>query len=111
MKLLLTTLKKTLFWSYERGSWQYDVMCVLILVFIFLAPNSVFHSHRSSAADAETARPLVVTSEEVGPIEPSRMEAELAAKLTQLYGHEMTISRVEKVTDNAGVVKYLVYEK
>jgi hypothetical protein len=111
MKLLLTTLKKTLFWSYERGSWQYDLMCVLILVFIFLAPNSVFHSHRSSAADTETARPIVVTSEEVGPIEPSRMEAELATKLAQLYGHEIAISRVEKVTDNSGAVKYLVYEK
>lgn len=111
MKLLLATLKKTLFWSYERGSWQYDVMCVLILVFIFLAPNRVFHSHRSSAADTETARPIVVTGEEVGPIEPSRMAEELAAKLTQKYGHEMAIARVEKVVDNAGAIKYLVYEK
>jgi len=111
MKLLLAALKKTLFWSYERGSWQYDVMCVLILVFIFLAPNSVFHSHRSSAADDETARPIVVTSEEVGPIDGSRMEAELAAKLTQKFGHPMAIERVEKVVDNAGVIKYLVYEK
>lgn len=111
MKLLLTTLKKTLFWSYERGSWQYDVMCVLILVFVFFAPNSVFHNHRSSAADAETARPIVVTSEEIGPIEPSRMAEELSLKLTQKFGHRVAIARVEKVVDNSGAVKYLVYEK
>ena len=54
MKLLLTTLKKFLFWSYERGSWQYDVMCVVILAFIFFAPNSVFHNRQSADANAMT---------------------------------------------------------
>jgi len=44
LNIILTTLKKILFWSYERGSWQYDVMCVLILAFIFLAPNKWFQS-------------------------------------------------------------------
>ncbi|MEW6735289.1 MAG: hypothetical protein AB1489_28615 [Acidobacteriota bacterium] len=35
-------IKKIIFWSYERGSWQYDVLCVLILMFIFLVPARVF---------------------------------------------------------------------
>jgi len=35
---------RVLFWRYARGSWQYDVLCALILVFIFLTPKSVFHS-------------------------------------------------------------------
>ena len=30
-----------LFWHYERGSWQYDIICALILAFIFL-PRSWF---------------------------------------------------------------------
>ncbi len=30
------------FWSYERGSWQYDVAVALILVFVF-TPKSWFH--------------------------------------------------------------------
>lgn len=33
---------KIWYWSYERGSWQYDVMCVAILAFIFLVPARVF---------------------------------------------------------------------
>jgi hypothetical protein len=33
---------RTLFWSYERGSWQYDVAVILILVFVF-TPKSWFH--------------------------------------------------------------------
>ncbi len=39
---MLTILKKIWYWSYERGSWQYDVMCVAILSFIFLIPARVF---------------------------------------------------------------------
>jgi len=36
------TLYKMFFWSYERGSWQYDVAVALILVFVF-TPKSWFH--------------------------------------------------------------------
>ncbi|HWP86015.1 MAG TPA: hypothetical protein VNN17_12540 [Terriglobia bacterium] len=31
-----------LFWTYERGTWQYDIMVALILAFIFLTPRSWF---------------------------------------------------------------------
>ncbi len=40
LKLLL---KKAVFWSYDRGSWQYDVIVVVILAFIFLTPSGWFH--------------------------------------------------------------------
>jgi hypothetical protein len=35
-------LFRTLFWSYERGSWQYDVAVILILVFVLLTPRRWF---------------------------------------------------------------------
>lgn len=35
-------LKGILLWSYGRTSWQYDVLCVLILAFVFLTPHSWF---------------------------------------------------------------------
>ncbi len=37
------TLKGFLLWDYERGSWQYDVMVALILIFVFLTPARWFH--------------------------------------------------------------------
>jgi len=40
LKLIIT---RAIFWSYERGSWQYDVIVVVILAFIFLSPASWFH--------------------------------------------------------------------
>ena len=35
-------VKKILFWSYGRTSWQYDVLSALILAFIFLTPQAWF---------------------------------------------------------------------
>ena len=37
------SLYRMFFWSYERGSWQYDAMVALILVFVLLTPTAWFH--------------------------------------------------------------------
>lgn len=34
---------RSIFWTYQRGSWQYDIICAVILAFIFLTPASWFH--------------------------------------------------------------------
>ena len=36
-------MKKRIFWSFERGSFQYDVLCALILVVMFAIPPEVFN--------------------------------------------------------------------
>jgi hypothetical protein len=36
--------KKVVFWSYGRNTWQYDVLCALILAFVFLTPKSWFET-------------------------------------------------------------------
>ncbi len=33
---------RSIFWSYERGTWQYDIILLVILAFIFLTPSSWF---------------------------------------------------------------------
>jgi hypothetical protein len=40
---LLKGFSRVIFWRYQRGSWQYDILCGLILVFIFLTPKEVFN--------------------------------------------------------------------
>src|SRR4029077_247573 len=48
-------MKRFLLWSFERGSVQYDVICGLILAFIFLTPGHAFNDRpaymRYSASD------------------------------------------------------------
>jgi hypothetical protein len=36
-------MKKWIIWSYGRGSFQYDVLCGLILIAIFAIPRAVFN--------------------------------------------------------------------
>lgn len=42
MKSFLIAIKNILLWSHERGSWQYDVLCLLIVATIFLVPSRYF---------------------------------------------------------------------
>ncbi|MDX6304489.1 MAG: hypothetical protein QOG23_431 [Blastocatellia bacterium] len=44
MGFIAETTKKVVFWTYPRTSWQWDVLCVLILVFIFLTPKGWFEN-------------------------------------------------------------------
>jgi hypothetical protein len=68
---LLTTLKKIFFWNYARNTWQWDVLCAVILVFIFLTPKSWLSSgerpqakeHQSPIAMTVFLSPEVVTNE------------------------------------------------
>jgi hypothetical protein len=40
----MKTLKSYLFWTYQRGSFHYDVMVTLILLFLFVSPRFInFH--------------------------------------------------------------------
>lgn len=41
---MLGVFKKILFWSYGRTSWQYDVLSVAILAFVFLTPPGWFQT-------------------------------------------------------------------
>ena len=38
LSLPLLVLWNALFWTYERATWQYDLMVVAILAFVWLTP-------------------------------------------------------------------------
>jgi hypothetical protein len=54
--------KSILVWSYERGTIQYDIICALILAFIFLVPQSCFDSKK---ADQKYPEPKSITSDKL----------------------------------------------
>ena len=43
MGRFLDGLGSVVLWSYDRGTFPYDIMCAAILLFVFLAPGSLFH--------------------------------------------------------------------
>lgn len=40
--MVFRAVKRFFLWTYARNTWQYDVLCALILAFIFLTPKSWF---------------------------------------------------------------------
>lgn len=50
-------MKDIILWNHERGTWQYDVFCGLIIAFIFLTPNSWFDKRETLAT--QTSRLIV----------------------------------------------------
>ncbi len=35
-------MRDLILWKHERGTWQYDIFCLLIVAFIFLTPKAWF---------------------------------------------------------------------
>ncbi len=50
-------VKNFILWNHERGTWQYDVFCLLIIAFIFLTPKAWFEKRERLAT--QTARVIV----------------------------------------------------
>jgi hypothetical protein len=102
---LLNTLKKILFWNYARNTWQWDVLCVVILIFIFLTPKSWFPGGERSQA-REHQRPIVKTvllSPEVVGNEGDKARIEGQVRL--MTGRDrVEIVDVRKVVANDGRV-------
>ena len=78
MGFLLNTGKRIIFWTYPRTSWQWDVLCVLILVFIFLTPKSWFENTAFKRSHA--AQTTVVISTDVVANQSDRGEIGRLAK-------------------------------
>jgi hypothetical protein len=105
MGFLVKTAKKAIFWTYPRTSWQWDVLCVLILVFIFLTPKSWFTN--TAFQHSFSAQTTVVLSADALGAQSDRAEIERRAK--QASGRtDASVIAVRKVRDASG--KLTAYE-
>jgi hypothetical protein len=95
--------KDIFFWHYGRSTWQYDVLCVLILAFVFLTPKSCFdngeprsfHGHQTGL----TRVYIPVTNQEQSGLDQSEIER----RIRDLTGKtDASINRVQRQTDTQG---------
>jgi len=97
-------MKKYLMWSFERGSRPYDVICIVILGFIFLAPHSAFNDRRDCMT-ATSNESICQTNDAAGrPVWVVKVKTEQDAvdRLRASLGEAVTIARTEPVYDAAG---------
>jgi hypothetical protein len=100
---LTATLKKIFFWNYERNTWQWDLLCVVILIFIFLTPKSWFDGserprnalHQSPNAQTVLLSPEVVSNE--------ADKGQIQQRVRALTGRSnVEVLAVRKVVDSDG---------
>ncbi len=115
---LWQTIRPAVFWSYRRGSWQYDLIVALILAFIFLTPRSVFHDRprpptvQQIEPLSEDSRMLVfwVDSDVIESAAPEEADGRLRELLKQRSGKDLQVIDKKPATDAEGAVRaYLVY--
>lgn len=127
MRSLWRGLGRVLFWSYERGSWPYDVMVLAIVVFVLLMPRGWFHDQPSSAA-LPGADVQLVSEDEAAHMKTYRIDAHLLAPakrktkatpelerethdilgktVDELKGHTFQIKRIDPIQSDDGAVLY-----
>ena len=105
MGFLSQTVKKIVFWTYPRTSWQWDVLCVLILVFIFLTPKSWFEN--TEYRRSHMAQMTIVLAADVIGNQSDRANIERQARA--VAGRpEAHVNAVRERRDNSG--RLIAYE-
>lgn len=101
MGFISDTARKIVFWNYSRTSWQWDVLCVLILAFIFLTPKSWF----ASSPPVQTT--VVWRSDLIGnQVDMAEVDRLARARLNRPSGQ--VIQHREKVDQSGKVIAYEV---
>ena len=113
-------VRPAVFWRYPRGSWQYDVMVGLILVFVFATPRAWFRDQpripnpqQIVMLPSEAGRAVFwIDPELIGDTPAEKLEAKIRTLLEQRTGTKVTILKVEPARDEEGNLKgYLVRAK
>ena len=113
----MRTLTRFLLWDFKRGSWQYDVMCALILGFIFMTPRYIFHDQPRPAnvqmLPGEPGTALFWIAPELLDGVASRDRISSASALVNSrFKTRPTITRVEPILDEEQDVKgYMAYAR
>jgi hypothetical protein len=112
-------LARTFFWSYERGTWQYDLAVILILVFVLLTPRQWFRDLPESGGPAAPGQVQLLSKE--GNRQTYRVDARILAPptklalqndlrtalqqaLPELRNGNFSVSKIEPLRDEQGTV-------
>lgn len=100
---MANVIRKLFLWTYARNTWQWDALCVVILIFIFLTPKSWFENserrglgaHQNPVASAVLISPeLIENAEDTGQVE------QVVRSITGRA--DVKVVKVRKVVDKEG---------
>jgi hypothetical protein len=114
------TIRDYIFWSYERGTIQYDVMVTLILLFVFLSPKLInfkdkpveHNPHRTGVSvvpDGNGGLIYQIEAAAVAGKDDDAIHDQLLEIIEPISG-EVSITKIEPVRDSSGrLLSYRVW--
>ena len=130
MRTLFRILSRTVFWSYERGTWPYDVAVAAIVVFVLLTPRHWFHDEPQIGPPSSVQGVVLLAEDPATSAKTYRVDARLLASpvrtpelehdlhdavrknVREFQGRTFQIVRIEPVRgDNGTVVSYDIWVK
>lgn len=113
-----SAIKRVIFWDFPRASWQYDVIVIAILAFIFLTPREIFRDQPK--AQSIVLLPNETPGVEVFYLEPKLLidstESERFQKATQMLerrdGKKLQLYRLTPIFDSEKEIKgFMAYTR
>ena len=115
---VVTGVKRFILWDYPRASWQYDVMVLLILAFVFLTPRAWFRDQQREPLASRVVRLQAGPGTDVFWIEPAALagvsEQDRVRRAEQILRNKAGLTsakiRLEPVLDSeSSLTGYLVF--
>ena len=112
-------LKRFILWDYPRGGWQFDVICIAIVLFVFATPRQWFRDqpripHASQITSLSTQGEAVfwIETELVSPIpEADRLE-KVGKLLSTRTGKRQHLVRIAPIFDSEQEIKgYMAFAR
>jgi len=111
----MRTLRRLIFWEYQRTSWQWDIIVTLILAFIFLTPRDVFRDQpRAASIQMLPAQQGYLIEPKLLANVPEADQPQKAAELVnEKFKTHTIITHVAPVRDEAEgeITGYMAYTK
>jgi hypothetical protein len=90
MKPILVGIKNVILWSHERGTWQYDMLCLLIIGTVFLVPSKYFGDR-----DRASVKSVQTSGREFGRVNEVRMTSSKPEEMVR----EIAVSDLQDFLD------------
>ncbi|MEI9977450.1 MAG: hypothetical protein WDN23_00365 [Edaphobacter sp.] len=120
---MFQTIRNYIFWAYERGSMQYDVMVTLILVFMFVSPFFINYNDKpvetvalhasevlvkEAGTSGQSSRFLYqIRADDMGHASTDAERRAAILRVVEPISGEVSLERYEPVRDSQGrVVAY-----
>ncbi len=106
-------LKRIILWDYERGVWQYDVMCGVILLFLAFAPRVWFRDQPRIPHASQISEGVFWMEPDLVDSVPEQQRLDKLGKvLSERTGRKLTLTRIEPIVDSEKEIKgYMAFSK